>query len=116
MFRWLFLAVLQVLPAQLIFETFTHLNLKVSHHLLLRLVSALANPDLPPANTWFMVEVKGSQPIPLCSHASVALDAQMYVFGGIGQGAQSWFRLAVFNIGKYCSVSSIMIITNIYDT
>jgi hypothetical protein len=52
----------------------------------------------PETNTWFMVEVKGSQPIPLCSHASVTLDAQMYVFGGIGQGAQSWFRLAIFNI------------------
>lgn len=53
-----------------------------------------------------MVEVKGSQPIPLCSHASVTLDAQMYVFGGIGQGAQSWFRLAIFNIGKVAPYDS----------
>ncbi len=64
------------------------------------IIASRTNRFARSANTWFMVEVKGSQPIPLCSHASVTLDAQMYVFGGIGQGAQSWFRLAIFNIGK----------------
>jgi len=72
-----------------------HSNQKVSHHF-----STFSLANQPVDNTWFMVEVKGSQPIPLCSHAAVTLDAQMYVFGGIGQGAQSWFRLAIFNIGN----------------